>query len=159
MSRYTILNKDLPDTGSFKRRKGARKGPAGALVCLLILFCCSSLYAGMSPDNPGINGDTVNAAIGHGDLVYHLTSSGLVCSHEPVTVFSGGNTIYKTPSLDDKYSIVIPKGGNFAALHVDFIDNDFEVTGGVYKTAYELSSFGISGNLQGTRKQHSFGDV
>ncbi len=144
------------------------------IVLVLTLLCVSGLFAsGMSPVNPGINGGTVNAAIGHGDLVYHLTSSGLACSHEPVAVFSGGNTIYKTPSLDDKYSIVIPKGGNFAALHVDFIDNDFEVTGGVYsiwegndslysvttsgfpfpsdlfgvyKTAYELSSFGISGN-------------
>ena len=61
-------------------------------ACVLTLFCCVSLHAGMSPKHSDISGTTVGAAMARGDLIYHLSTPGLSCAHEPVTAFSN---VYK----------------------------------------------------------------
>ncbi len=96
------------------------------LLCLVACLYCTAAYcSGMSPINPTINGTTYEAMTEHGSMIYHFTSPDLPCSHEKTTIF--GNA-HKTLSTNDKYNVVVPTGGSFAAIGAHFADKDFCVS-------------------------------
>ncbi|MBO4548645.1 MAG: hypothetical protein J5758_05445, partial [Abditibacteriota bacterium] len=125
-----------------------------AIAFILTWLGVSAAFAdGMSAVDPHYSGTTVSSHINHGDLVYHLTSPTLPCSHSFVTVF--GNSC-RTASSTGSYNVVAPVGSALTALSVEFHDRDFFVSAddeytvwGDNNSTYTLSSssYPFSGEL------------
>ena len=107
------------------------------LVCLCVFFAASCVYAsGMAPTADGSGSN----------MIYHL-SSGINCTHTPVTVFG---SYYKTPSDDHGYHLVVPFAtdhvpSSFNALAIDFKDEDYFVSDqGVYSPWNNDSTYDVT---------------
>ncbi|MBR4748710.1 MAG: hypothetical protein IK083_03940 [Abditibacteriota bacterium] len=171
MKSLTICSPPAGRPGTGRRKAQSSRLALYIFACLCMFFITSCVFAsGMAPTMDGSGGN----------IRFHLSSPGVNCDHDPVTVF--GN-IYKTPSLDQTYNLVIPIGTSFYYLGVDFEDKDYFVSDqGVYslwsndstynitysgvsadgpiianmtgQSSGDIASFGISGNAVGVDPGH-----